>query len=242
MLRKEIMDTLKQTAAVACMLLVLPIVHWVNVSRFNGTTSLENYMIIGIVMDFLLLIAVLAYMMFSDENTDSAAEYLKTLPVSKWKLFWIKTLPRFSVLIILMLAFVVYIAINHTADLDILTTSFFMLIIMLALASGFFMGILADRENPVLLIVFSLLITYPILLGLGLEQMLYRKLQIDSIFLRILMDFAVIVLPSLIPIGLLIPLYKSWDCTSKKITTQRILKRLAVPAAVVAGIWGVIVF
>lgn len=248
MLKKEIQDTLKQTVVILSFLLLMPIVHRINEMRLpGGTSSLEEYMINGGTLVFAMLVIGLAYMMFSSEEKDGALEYLKTLPISKWELLKVKLLPRFIALSLLTL---VLCAFYRPDNPENITDIFFLILSpiiftsIVALIYGFSLGI-SDRQNPVLIGAVVLLSSYPIFFGFVVSNKIYRYIvnqsyAVESISLYALVHFFSVILPALIPLCLLIPVFRSWDCASGKIRSQSILKRLAVPTILIVVLWVVL--
>lgn len=248
MLRKEIMESLKQTAVILSFMLLIPIIHQVNEMRLTGGTStLSAYMMNGGLICFALLIAGLAYMMFSSEDNDDAMEYLKSLPVSKWELLKIKILPRLVVLSVPILGFIIFLALmspSEMADYFFLLAAPVALTVIIALISGFFLGI-SDRKNPILIGSMTLIGSYPIFLGTTIVHRISRDIANQThaeipLYLYALVHFVTVAVPAVIPLCLLIPIYKSWDCRSGKVRSQAILKRLAVPSILIAILWGVL--
>lgn len=248
MYKKEFMASLKQTAVILSFMLLIPVIHWVNEMRLpGGTSSFGTYMMNGGFLGFALLIAGLAYMMFSSEDNDDALEYLKTLPISKWELLKIKILPRLAVLLVPALAATLYTAMQpsiNVFDLYYLAIAPIFLSILIALVLGFLLG-LSDRRNPILIGSMTLLTSYPIFFGFILvhkiSRYIYHQTQTDiPVYLYALVHFVIITAPVLITLYLLLPVYKSWDCTSGKIRSQAILKRLAVPSILIVALWGVL--
>ncbi len=238
MYKKEFMATLKQTAVILSFLLLIPIIHWVNEMRLSGgTSSLDTYMMNGGFLCFILLIVGFAYMMFSSEDKDDAQEYLKTLPISKTELLKIKILPRLSILLIPTLALFSWVALMPRVtviEVVFMTIIPILLTILTALWLGFFLG-LSDRRNPILIGSMTLLAAYPLFLGSGLmirvSQYIRHQTQADiPVYLYALAHFVIIIIPVLITLYLLLPIYKSWDCTAGKVRSQAILKRLAIPS------------
>lgn len=249
MWKKEIVDTLKQTGFVLSFLLVIPVVFWINSMRLTDNQSFMHYAVAGIVLSFLMLILTLAYQMFSREDSDNASEYLKSLPFSRWKLLSVKILPRLGVIWIFIFAYLCFVwfppaQISSSDEFfriglistELLIVSTFSLMVML---SGFLLGI-SDRRNPVLITAFLLLILYPLFPGLMLAIRLFENVlmhQRNQLLILTSIN-TTILLPTVISLCILIPLYKSWDCASGKIRSQRMLKRMVIPTALIAALWG----
>lgn len=249
MWKKEITDTLKQTGFVLSFLLVIPLVFWINSMRLTDNQPFSHYAGAGIVLSFLVLILTLAYQMFSREDSENASEYLKSLPFSMWKLLSVKILPRLSVVWIFIFVYFCFarfppaqISSNDAffriglIILELLIVSTFSLMAML---SGFLLGI-SDRKNPVLVTAFLLLILYPLFPGPVLAIRLFENILMHqrNQLLVLTSINTVILLPSVISLCILIPLYKSWDCSSGKIRSQIMLKRMVIPTALIAALWG----
>jgi len=238
MYKKEFIATLKQTAVILSFLLLIPIIHWVNEMRLpGGTSSFATYMINGGFLCFALLIAGFAYMMFSSEDNDDATEYLKALPISKTELLKIKILPRLSILLIPALTIFLWVTLMPRVtviEVVFITIIPILLTILTALWLGFFLG-LSDRRNPILIGSMTLIAAYPLFLGssimLRVSRYIADQTQADvPVYLYALAHFAIIIAPLLITLYLLLPVYKSWDCTAGKVRSQAILKRLAIPS------------
>lgn len=242
MYKKEFIATLKQTAVILIFMLLIPIIHWVNEMRLpGGTSSLGTYMINGGFLGFVLLIAGLAYMMFSSEDNDDALEYLKTLPISKWELLKIKILPRLAVLLVPALAIIIVTALQPSitaSELFFLAIAPILLSILIALVLGFLLG-LSDRKNPILVGSMTLLSSYPLFFGsILVRRIIVHQTQAESpVYLYALVHFVTIIVPVFILLYLLLPVYKSWDCTTGKVRSQAILKRLAVPSILIVLLW-----
>ncbi len=255
MLKKEILDTLKQTGLILSFLLIMPLVFAANQTiDSESQLSFSWYIIWG--MSFLLpiLMLYLSYMMFASEDSEGAAEYLKSLPLSKWKLLSMKVIPR---LIIISTTALIYSSIFNSNFVHIgnfawfyleirpLATMHTAIVIILPLVFGFMLGI-SDRNNIFLAFSFLLTICYFIFSEINFMSQLSRKIyrlwwsvfpntdihhffELDS-FLRVF-------LPTLLPVLVLIPIFKSWDASSGKIRGQRMLKRMAGPLALIIALF-----
>lgn len=251
MLKKEIMDTLKQTALVLSFLLLMPIIFGINQMRFSSETlSFSWYIDWG--MNFLLpiLMLYLSYMVFASEDADKATEYLKSLPVNKWKLLAIKILPRFVTIVVISF---VYHSIfmsefvhqgrffwfyHSPGSLSLLKP---LTLIITPLLFGFILGI-SSRSNVFLALAFLLTISYFVFAGFNFMSSLSRHLyrlwctvfpnaNIGNFFA--LDSVLRIYLPTLLPVLVLLPVFKSWDCSSGRIRSQRMLKRMAAPLGLI---------
>lgn len=238
MLKKEILDTLKQTALVLSFLLIIPIVFWINSVRLDGNISFIKYLEIGRILDLQLLIAWLAYGMFANEDSEDAEEYLQSLPYSKWKLLGIKILPRIAIVWLLdVVVSLPTLSIRYSMYNSISTA---LLLPVLVMFSGFILGI-SERRNPVLILCFVLLITYSVLVGPVIASLfLWSPLHEYYGNLYLILRSCVTFLPLFVTTILLVPIIKKWDCSSARIRSQRILKRVAVPVVVVVFLWGVL--
>ncbi len=257
MWKKEITDTLKQTALVLSFLLLIPVVFGINQMRFQQDLYFPWY--IDWAMAFLIpiLLLYLSYMMFSSEDSDNALEYLKTLPIKKSTLLVIKLLPRFAA--VFMLVFVYQILFRCFVPMEqgfswfnlfsgSWSVTHFTILILVGLFSGFILGI-SDRKNPFLAIALAIPVLY-IFLSHGwvpssfLRFMYHAWWQVfqhdryNDILWFLSLTFQVY-LPSVMSLLVLIPVFKSWDMSSDKVRSQKILKRMAAPLLLIICLYTV---
>ncbi len=249
MLKKEITDTLKQTGFVLSFLLLVPVVYWINSMRLTNNQPFSHYAGAGIMLSFLLLVFTLAYQMFSSEDSDNASEYLKSLPITGWKLLSVKIAPRLAVTWIFLFGYCLFIwspPAQISGSNNFFRTGYSVIELLAALIFtlqvllwGFLLGV-SDRKNPVLALVILGIAMYPLVPGPVLALSFFDNFlvyQRSQLFILISL-LSVILLPPLTILLIMIPKYNSWDCTSSKIKSQQMLKRIALPAALVAGLWG----
>ena len=260
MWRKEITDTLKQTALVLSFLLLIPIIFGINQLRLAENTTFFSYTIWGVTLIIPLLVIHLAYNMFASEDSDGALDYIRSLPVNKWKLLAAKVLPR------LLLAWFVVLLCNKisvsswwshgiqvfwlgSGPEGLLTNTFMPLLVMI---SGFLLGI-SDRKNPFLLLVFIIPILFFALSASGsilsnriLMLYYFNFMEPNAITLtwvwyvgRLLAFTIGVIIPSLLPVLAVLPVYKSWDCSSGKVRSQRMLKRMTGPLGLLIVLYAV---
>ncbi|MCK5132157.1 MAG: hypothetical protein KAR40_08420 [Candidatus Sabulitectum sp.] len=244
MLKKEIMDTLKQTTLVLSFLLLIPIVFWVNNMILQDNPPFSFYLTSGVMLGITLLAFSLAYTMFSSKR-DEFKNLLSTAS-SKWELLAVKTLPRLTVVWILMLAFLIIGAmppeqIAGSAFMRILGIRLgeFLVIFsvpLLIMLSGFFLG-MADKKSPLLIGCFLLAMTYPLLTGpkilINVFDKVFIPLRITAIATLDVATIITVLLPSALVVCVLIPFYKSWNASSEKIKKERMLKRMAGPVGLI---------
>ena len=251
MLKKEILDTLKQTGFVMSFLLLVPIIFWINTYRLEDNLPFLHYAGAGMILALFMLMLTLAYMMFSKEDSDNAAEYLESLPFSRWKLLLIKVLPRVAIIWIFTFAYCLFIWFppDQIASSDnFFNTGFrigeivaFSAIAVIAMMAGFFLGI-SDRKNPVLGAAFLLIVLYPLVPGPLLAISLFNHVLVnypkDALFVLLSLGATILLVPSL---TLLVPLsvYRTGGCISGKMIRSRMLKRMAVPTMLTATLWGI---
>ena len=258
MWKKEIFDTLKQTGLVLSFLLIIPVIFGINQMRLSENMPFLYYIVWVITGLIPILVFSLAYTMFAAEDSDNASEYLKSLPISIWKLLALKIMPRLAIVWLFVLVFNEVISAtwwSHgissswvNTNLEGRLTNIFMPLI--ALISGFILG-LTDRKNPFLLI--ALLVPAFFLLKVGLRSFINMKLlqaywiyfmEPNGITLRwvfqvgrVLAFFGSAIIPATLPILVLVPVIKSWDCSSGKIRSQRILKRMSFPLGLIIAMY-----
>lgn len=260
MLKKEIIDTLKQTALVLSFLLIIPLVYSVNQFRLEENMTFFVYILWGLTFILPLLSFYLAYTMFASDDREGAAEYLKSLPLSKWKLLAVKILPRSILILLLVLACNKYlVAFWPRAGISSAWFAFGVggflkstLIVLTVIASGFVLGI-SDRKNPFLvlcllvpiLFLYETLSSYGSVLSSKLIWLYYfnfmEALGIEQFWVfnlgRFLTYIVGTALPAVLPILVLIPVYKSWDCSSGKVRSERIMKRMAIPMGFIIALY-----
>lgn len=280
MWKKEFTDTLKQTTLVLSFLLVIPIVFVINQMRFQEVElTLLWFFDWGLYYLIPALLFYLAYNMFASEDSDSATEYIQTLPVNKWKLLTTKILPRFLVILTLLVVYETFFSnipthipwIRHfktvvnlnefrsysfyyvVCALELMVDFLFwlappVLMVLISLINGFMLGI-SDRKNPILTIIaFIVPIIYllkirfykitwifvrainPVESGQGVDGSIY-------VLSKCLALITTIIIPSVLIIRALIPIFKSWDCSSGKIRSQRILKRMLFPLGLLIALY-----
>ena len=254
MLKKEILDTLKQTALVLSFLLLTPLIFGINQMRFEQDLNFAWY--IDWAMSFLLpiLMLYLSYMMFSSEDSDRATEYLKSLPYNKWKLLAVKILPRF--VSIAFIASVYHSIFMHgfvhqgrffwfyysPGSLSLLKSLF---LIITPLLFGFILGI-SSRSNVFLALSFLLIMTYFVFAGFEFMSPLSRHLyhywwtvfpsaSLSNFFA--LDSVLRIYFPTLLPVFVLVPVFKRWDASSGKMRSKTILKQMSGPLALIVALF-----
>ena len=247
MLKKEILDTLKQTTLILSFLLLVPLIFGINQIRLHEE-DLNLMWYFDWSLSYLIpsLIIYLAYNVFASEDSDGASEYLRTLPMSRWKLLAGKIFPRFVVLMILVLLYEAFFHDSHAHMAEFgwfanpqrpLYPVHLVLLILAPLIYGFMLGI-SDRKSVILPIAFAIPVLYLTFSGFAffnpLSHVLYNlwwprfpHTDID-VFFR-LNSIVLNLIPVLLPMIALIPEYKSWDCSSGKIRSTRILKRMSFP-------------
>lgn len=256
MLKKEITDTLKQTALVLGFSVLIPVIFAANSARFpDEPLSFMWYLEwgFGYLIPFLTL--YLAYNMFSAEDADGATEYIRSLPVSRWKLLAAKTLPRLTVAVVLSFAYTALVqrlwipdGVEVTWWNAFLSTSSHLPggisigFPVLLMTYGFIAGI-ADRKNPILILAVSVPILYMIFSeGFSISHIYHiwwKLFQTDQYnhVMRLINSFAGIYFPATLPLLVLIPVFKSWDVSSGKIRSQRVLKRIAGPLVLIIALY-----
>lgn len=247
MWKKEITDTLKQTALVLSFLLLIPLIFAVNQMRFQEA-DLNFMWYFDWSLSYLIpvFIIYLAYNIFASEDSDSATEYLRTLPVNKWKLLTAKILPRFFVCTVLVL---IYEALFQDSSAHLAEFGWFhyqrtrlyplfrTLFILIPMIYGYMLGI-SDRKNLILPIAFAMPLLYMIScrnlfftpFTHAFYDLFWPHFQQTNIKVFFALNSLIqLYIPVLLPIAVLIPVFKSWDCSSGKLRSQRILKRIAAP-------------
>ncbi|MEA3267166.1 MAG: ABC transporter permease subunit [Candidatus Fermentibacteria bacterium] len=260
MWKKEITDTLKQTARVLSFLLIIPLVYGVNQFRLEENMTFFVYTLWGLTFILPILSFILAYTMFASDDSEGAAEYLRSLPVSRWKLLAVKILPRFILFILLMFfCRKVLATFWFGAGISSVWSAFGVegflkntLIVLTVMAGGFVLGI-SNRKNPFLILcllvpvvfLYATLSPYGSILSSKLIWVYYfnfmEPLGIEQLWVfnlgRFLTYMIGTALPGVLPILVLIPVYRSWDCSSGKVRSERIMKRMAIPLGFIIALY-----
>lgn len=254
MIRKEILDTLRQACTGLSFLLLVPVIFSINEAALANNPNIDQYMQIGLSFVLPATALYIAYMMFAGEDRDSAMEYLKTLPIADRRFLAIKILPR---LILISAAFLTPWARRNLVYWysdplnDFLYSTSMPVIITL---SGFFLGI-SNRRNSVLVAAFLIPILFLAKFGgtIGGSTALANKLalcfyrhvmlptgmdqtwvfRLASRFFYILTTY----LPALLPVTVIFHFHRQWDCSSKSVKTQLILGKMVVPLGILLGIY-----
>lgn len=260
MWKKEILDTLKQTGLVLSFLLLIPIIFGINQVRLSENMPFLYYAVWVITVLIPLLVFSLAYKMFAAEDTDNASEFLKSLPISVWKLLALKIVPRLAIVWLFVIVFNELISAtwwSHGIRSSWVNTNLEgritnILFPLIALLSGFILG-LTDRKNPILIIAlllpaFFLLtmvegssINVKLLQGYWIYFM--KPSGITPVWVwqigRVLAFSVSAIIPATLPILVLVPVIKSWDSSSEKVRSQGILKRMSVPLVLIICLYTV---
>jgi hypothetical protein len=251
MIKKEILATLRQTALTLSFGLLLPVVYWINEMRLVENKPFGHYAEFGAMTLLLFLVLNLAYTMFASEDKDGAGEYLKSLPIPKFKLLCMKILPRLLVSLFFIFGYVFIV--SPLAGRFTISEYFVVFIpVLVVMLSGFLLGI-SDRRNPFLAGLLLLPAFYWILTGpvaahiawgilIGHTNFIYEITGSSIVQMRFCMIVSqgfVNLLPTLLPVAVLLPLYRKWDCSSGKLRSQVMLKKLLLPTALILVITAV---
>lgn len=228
MLRNEIRKTIRQTLLTLSFGLLLPVVYWINENRLAENKPFAEYLEAGAMLMVTALIANLSYSMFSTEDSDSAFEYLKTLPLTKWKLAGLKILPRFFVSFLLLMGFNVFVSPSAMPVKDgVALTLYELPILVLSLSSGFFLGI-ANRKNAVLITLFLIPVFY-LLMVVPLATETIGTVTCANKFLSWCLDMLI----GFLPLAAVLSVYRKWDCSSMQLRTRAMMKKLLLPTSLI---------
>lgn len=246
MLDREIADTMRQTGIVSAFLLVIPPLYLVNSIRLGSEANLTHHVVCGSLLTVAFLMITLATSMFRRERTEGAMHYLKTLPISPARVAVRKIIPRlFASWIMAMLAATaffrgVFCIPWNLSLLNALSIFDVVLVAPALLMVGGFLFDVSGRKSPVLAVMLALpalfLLTtarngwfpvFRLLLGLWRWNMTPEIIHAASIIAVALG----VVLPALVPLIALIPVYRVWYQTPEKVLTQRMIHRISIPVA-----------
>ena len=230
MLRYEIGRTIRQTLVTLSFGLLLPLVYWINESRLEVNKPFSDYLEAGAMIMAFALVAKLSYSMFSGEDSNTAFEYLKTLPVPGWKLAGFKILPRLfvSILVIIGLNVLVSPAAMPVKE-GVYLTAYEFPVLVLSLFSGFLLGI-ADRKNVVLVTLFLVPVFYQLMVAPFASGLLMDLTHSDAL------SWYIAMLIGFLPLAFLWDTYRKWDCSSGQERTGGMILRMTGPVALLLAI------
>ncbi|HPJ28588.1 MAG TPA: hypothetical protein PLM22_06605 [Candidatus Sabulitectum sp.] len=246
MLRKELIATLRQAASVLGFLLLVPAVFWINQARLPDNPDFSHYLDWGLMIVLPFLPLYLAYMMFEEEDRDSAHEYLQTLPLRKAELLALKIIPR--AIVLLPVFFTPWLRSNVIYwQIDGVNRFLYSLLLPgIILFSGFLLGI-SNRRNPYL--VTALLLPVLFLVKSGFGSILTMKLtwgfyfsimepmgcESEWLFLLAHRIFYLLgtILPAALPSMVLIPVYTRRTGLSGERKAQIMLGKMLIPLLVI---------
>jgi hypothetical protein len=246
----ETRDTLKQTGAMLSFLLLIPPVYLVNNLRLDGGASLTHHMFYGGMFTLASTLLVLAYCMFAREHRDGAMEYLRSLPIAPSRIALVKILPRLLVAWILVWLFVevffggIFMLMRTTRmGWDMLF--YFFLPPALLMTGGFLYGV-SGRRGPLPALVLLMPVPYLWIMGHEAAQSMFGLLLgnisagmgVEGV--RAVWASAFILgalLPSLLPLLVLMPLFRVWNRTPERVLTESILKRGAIPTVLLLALF-----
>jgi len=252
MLNMEISDTLKQTGTVLAFLAVIPPVYLVNSMRLGGDASFAHHAFYGSLFTVAFLMMTLATSMFRRERSDDAMQYLKTLPLSPARVAARKIIPRlFASWIVAVLFAIVFfrgLLLIHRSG-SVLDAVFTVNVILLApalLMAGGFLFDVSGRKSPVLALMLALPALFVFTAAgngwfplLRLFLRLWRWSMTPGLFhaAAILSVALGVVLPAMLPLLVLVPVYRAWVRTPERVLTRRMIRRAIIPAVALLALF-----
>ncbi|MFO7626871.1 MAG: hypothetical protein R6V62_06415 [Candidatus Fermentibacteraceae bacterium] len=250
LLRREIRDTLGQTGAMLLFLLLIPLLYAVNNARFGGTMSLSHHLFYGGLFVLAATLLVLARLMLERENRDGAMEYLKTLPLTPAQVLRLKVLPRLVVSWILVWLFV---KISFGGLVSMMRTGMtgwelFLLFLLppaLLLTGGFLYGV-SGRKGALPALMLLIPVLYILLPGQQVAHSLFGAFLsrygegMGLAGVRATLGICFIIgtlLPPLLSLLALMPLFRQWQSTPEKVLSERIVRRAAIPTVLMLALF-----
>ena len=247
MFLREIKDTLRQTGFIMAFYAMTPFLYLIDRNFYQTGTTFFEYIGVGYTLFWIITAVYLAYNMFRAEDSDDAREYLLSLPISRWKLFIFKMVPRVAILSVLAV-FQGYISYFCCRDV----TSWYsnsvhgMAFIVFVQICGFILGIVGRKSWIARSVLLVMVIC--VLLGLGIIDMIFERVidvlwesqpfsvvvkwnnlfRNSSLFLNIAVNFALLAL-------IIVPIYKSWDLKPMRVRELRFAKRSIIPLLILAA-------
>lgn len=250
MLRKELIATLRQTAAILGFLLLVPVVFWINQARLPDNPGFNHYLDWGLMIVLPFLALYLGYMMFEEEDRDGAHEYLQTLPLRNAKLLALKIIPR--AIVLLPVFFTPWLRSNVCYwQIDVVNRFLYSLFLPgIILFSGFLLGI-SNRRNPFL--VTALLVPVLFLVKSGFGSILTMKLtygfyfsimeplgsESELLFTMAHRLFYLVgtILPAALPSMVLIPVFTGKTGISGECKARIMLAKMLIPLLLILALF-----
>lgn len=249
LLRREIGDTLRQTGAMLFFLLPIPLLYALNNARFGGGTSLYHHFFYGGFFVLAAILLVLPRFMFERECRDGAMEYLKTLPLTPARVLWVKILPRLVVSWIFVWLFV---RVFFGGLFSLMTglggwelCLLFFLPAALLMAGGFLHGV-SGRKGALPVLMLLIPVLYIFFPGQDVAHSLfvaflrrYREgMSLGVLYAARAISLTIgVSLPPLLTLLALMPLFRQWQSTPEKVLSQRIVRRAAIPTALLLALF-----
>jgi ABC-type transport system involved in multi-copper enzyme maturation permease subunit len=221
MLDREFRAALLQFGSVIALLAVMPLVFLLDSSFYRTGVLLEEYLIGGYSLLWIVGALYLAYNMFRGEEQDGAKEYLLSLPVGRGRLLLLKTIPRMAVL--LTAALIEGMLGTH----QFVGTGMLIAFIVFSQVCGFILGIVGRRSLSARLILFTMVVFVYIINSTPPRFMLYDILLLRSSVPYLLLETSLLTL-------ILMPVYRDWDLKPMAARESRLAKLSIGPLLILA--------
>jgi len=250
LLRRETRDTLRQTGAMLLFLLLIPLVYAFNNARFGGTMSLSHHFFYGCCFVLAATLLVLARFMFERECRDGAMEYLKTLPLTPARVLFVKVLPRLAVSWVLVWLFVkvFFGGLFSLMRTGLTGWELFLLFFLppaLLLTGGFLYGV-SGRKGALSALMLLILVLYIFFPGQDVAHSLFgaflrrygEGMSLGGVHAAPAISFTIgALLPPLLSLLALMPLFRQWQSTPEKVLSERIVRRAAIPTVLMLALF-----
>ncbi len=223
MLDREFRAALSQFGSVIALLAVMPLVYLLDSSFYRTGVLLEEYLIGGYSLLWIIGAFYLAYNMFRGEEQDGAKEYLLSLPVARGKLLLLKTIPRMAVL------FIAALIEGMLGTYQFSGTGMLIAFIVFSQVCGFILGVVGRRSLSARLILFTMVVFVYIINStrpITPRFILYDILRRSSVP-YLLLETSLLAL-------ILIPVYRCWDLKPLAVRESRLAKLSIGPLLILA--------
>jgi ABC-type transport system involved in cytochrome c biogenesis permease component len=250
LLRRETGDTLRQTGAMLFLLLLIPLVYAFNNARFDGGMSLYHHFYYGGLFVLAATLLVLARFMFERECSDGAMEYLKTLPLTPARVLWVKVLPRLVVswLLVWLFVRVFFGELFSLMRIGWMDWELYLLCFLppaLLMAGGFLYGV-SGRKGALPALMLLIPVLYSLFRGQQVAKSLLlaflrryaEGISLGGLHAAHALAIAIgVLLPPLLSLLALMPLFRQWQSTPEKVLSERIVRRAAIPTVLLLALF-----
>lgn len=243
MLKKEFREIIVPALVRLSFLLIFPLISLTGAGEYLW----GYFFFLSMILGFILLWIASTYGMdaFKNEHRDQALEYLLSFPYSKFKIVWVKLLPRMAILLLLILANLVVDFVGLARWFKGEGFGFYFLtflslfsLVLFFLLSGFFVSMFFEKKKSRIYVTFAAFFSL-MAVSLGIHSLLMSSPLIRHLYdISFLVGCVVVLIPMSIAF---VSVYRRFDLKSAEVHGRRFLLRALPPMAVLTAA-GVFVF